>query len=775
MIVPNLQNPAFCKRRDFCALALARRFFYNHFMPLALIKKIFFFLAVLSLLSVLALFRDLSFPFITSKALWFRSMALFALPVYAYLLLAEKQLRPNFKNPLNIAVLLFLLANTISAWQGVNFSRSLWGNYERMGGLWYLLHLTLLYFYLEALAKISGIKFQKILKLLALLGAAAGFYALITKLGFPPWPFPDSSLPARASGFFGNPIFFASFLIFPAFLSAFFAAQAEKNSNSRKLWLGIFLINLTGIYLSATRGAFLGLLAGFGAGFFLWFWLNKNLKRRLYGLGAIACVLAAFLILIAFSKSLPEGSILRRLTDFGDSNTRARVIQWSAGLKGFKENPIFGVGPENYYVIGNRHFNSEIYQYDRSWFDKPHNYPLEVLLTAGSLGFLAYLSIVVFSFFACYKAYRSEMITRLEFAVLAAGIAAYQIQNLFVFETPSASVSFFAFAAFMAFLWQASLAGPQKQEAKNKFSPPAESYKYFSLALAAASFYVWYLTGLLPARAMAKLNDAVSVGTRNPMQAKLAFDQAIQAPMNFDLNETATKYEEFASEFSLFFQDKKDRPAVIEAVKGALAAMEKAVAKTGNDPILWFKLTNLRATLAHLTGAPYDEKLEESAKKGVDLAPNRVEPRYFLVQTLQVKKDFAAAIGEQQNVIKIDFNNPFNFWRLALVYREARDFNRAYRTALYARKNGYEFRNLAETQWLAKYFADLNQFGELKKIYQELIKNELADFQTYANLATTYAKLGEKDKARDTAVKVLQLNPSAKADVDLFLKTLEGQ
>jgi O-antigen ligase/tetratricopeptide (TPR) repeat protein len=736
-------------------------------MKISTAKKLFFILIALSLLSVLGLFRDLSFPFITSKVLWFRSLVLFALPIYAYLLLADKTLRPNLKNPLNLAVLTFFIISLISAVKGINFHRSLWGNYERMGGVWYLGHLTMLYFYLDALAKYSNLKFQQILKLLAILGALAGFYALITKLGFPHWPFPDDSLPARTSGFFGNPIFFASFLIFPFTLSLFFFKQAETKSELR-LWLVVGLLNFLGIYLSATRGALLGILVGFGFGLFVWSLLTSNQKHKFFGLGAITASLVAVLILFVLSSHFPAGSILRRLTDFGDSNTRARILQWESGLRGFKQNPILGVGPENYFVIGNKYFNPLIYQYDRSWFDKPHNYPLEVLLTTGLLGLFTYLLLIGFSIKGVLKAWTNKIIGNLELVIVLGGIIAYQIQNLFVFDTVSASMAFYVFLAFCVFLWQVGSEPNKKPESQNLSDLTTYSLVGFSLVV----IWLWYLTNFLPGRAMAKLNMGVSAGIRNPVVARTGFEEAMKADMNFDLTETASKFEEFASDLSIVNQTPKDRPFILETVNSAKQALEKAIEKSPLDSILWFKLTNMKSTIKHITQAPYNPDIEQTAQRGVDLAPNRVEPRYYLVQAMQVKKDFEKAFSEQREIIKIDYANPFNFWRMALLYRDFGDLPKAYNFARFARQNGYEFRNLPEAQWMAKYYSDLNQFKELQKTYEELIKNNLADFQTYANLATVYAKLGEREKARITALKVLELEPKAKADVDLFLQKL---
>ena len=39
--------------------------------------------------------------------------------------------------------------------------------------------------------------------------------------------------------------------------------------------------------------------------------------------------------------------------------------------------------------------------------------------------------IIIFSFSACYKAYKAELISSIELAILVAAIVAYQVQNMF--------------------------------------------------------------------------------------------------------------------------------------------------------------------------------------------------------------------------------------------------------------------------------------------------------------------------------------------------------
>src|SRR6185369_16632465 len=143
------------------------------------------------------------------------------------------------------------------------------------------------------------------------------------------------------------------------------------------------------------------------------------------------------------SNKLPQGSDLTRLFQLRDSNTSARLVQWGVALRGFKDHPLFGVGPENYYIIANKYYNPAIYQFDRSWFDKPHNYLIEVLVTDGALGFTVYLAILVLIAVAFYKGYKSGFLSLMEFVILLAALLAYQIQNLTVFDTVPASLAFY--------------------------------------------------------------------------------------------------------------------------------------------------------------------------------------------------------------------------------------------------------------------------------------------------------------------------------------------
>ena len=105
--------------------------------------RVFFLLLALSILSTVAVSAD-NWWYSTAKALWLRGSIFVALPVYLTLLLQYPKLRPNLRNPLNLAVLTFAAVNMLAALFGLDWARSFWGTYLRMNGVFHLLHLTLL-------------------------------------------------------------------------------------------------------------------------------------------------------------------------------------------------------------------------------------------------------------------------------------------------------------------------------------------------------------------------------------------------------------------------------------------------------------------------------------------------------------------------------------------------------------------------------------------------------------------------------------------------------
>jgi tetratricopeptide (TPR) repeat protein len=78
---------------------------------------------------------------------------------------------------------------------------------------------------------------------------------------------------------------------------------------------------------------------------------------------------------------------------------------------------------------------------------------------------------------------------------------------------------------------------------------------------------------------------------------------------------------------------------------------------------------------------------------------------------------------------------------------------------------------------LGDLYEELGDFQELSKFYEETImrypKELSIDPQLFASLATVYAKIGEKDKARQTIEKMTALYPYLRPSAEEFLSNLD--
>ena len=67
----------------------------------------------------------------------------------------------------------------------------------------------------------------------------------------------------------------------------------------------------------------------------------------------------------------------------------------------------------------------------------------------------------------------------------------------------------------------------------------------------------------------------------------------------------------------------------------------------------------------------------------------------------------------------------------------------------------------------------LGKDSELVSLYKEILDEQPENAEIWAYLAAAYANLGDNEKAREAAQKVIILDPSLRPRVEEFLKELE--
>lgn len=226
---------------------------------------------------------------------------------------------------------------------------------------------------------------------------------------------------------------YGSAMILLTFLSALLHRDKIKGWFDAKWGVVAFAIGLLGMYLSYTRGGFLGFL--FGLPFVFYFYRPKVG----YYLGGIALLCGLSLVAIYSSSTLRFK--IRGFSSNKSSDTQ-RLSQWQAGLIATKEKPFLGWGYSNFHTqlkrikVENDLANKE---YDDA---HSHNLFLEISSGTGIIGLLLFLGWLITW---AYEAWSAGGLVRA--MVIPFGVS-FVISSQFevTFDANNASMIFFLYA-----------------------------------------------------------------------------------------------------------------------------------------------------------------------------------------------------------------------------------------------------------------------------------------------------------------------------------------
>lgn len=410
----------------------------------------------------------LFFPFSTSKVFLFQIIVEIIFAFYIALVLKNRNFLPQ-KSVLFYAISFYFLALLLSTIFGIDPYHSFFGNYERMWGFFQLLHFFLFFIIIAGVFK-SREDWQKLIKVALISGTlsvAVGFFQFGGSFIF-------SNETSRISGVIGNPAFFASYLFSILFFSIpMFRGQTSKH------WI-LAGIALFSILATATRGAFVGLGAASVvlALLSLLFYRNRIAKivkmtAAVYLIAVVVSVALLFSYGSLFEKperisqeqfyalerlDVPEQSesrfnFINRLTNFSiyDVTTQTRLITWRASLGALKDFSLFGIGPENFALAFNKYFDSGFYSYEQGevWFDRAHNIYIDILVTNGWIGFLAYASMFAIAFYLIFSLFKKGKLNFTHLLAFSLFFIAYLFQNVFLFDSFSIFLMLFVVFAYL--------------------------------------------------------------------------------------------------------------------------------------------------------------------------------------------------------------------------------------------------------------------------------------------------------------------------------------
>lgn len=256
------------------------------------------------------------FPFISGKNMLFRTLVEIAFAGWAILALHDSKYRINFKkSPLAIAYAVFVVVLLVADILGVDPSKSMLSNYERMEG--FIAHIHFFAYFLVLIAMLQDLKHWQTMWKVFLAGNFAvliwaygqllGAQGYIFREYLPTigaWfseRFPIHLSDTRLDATIGNSAYFAIFCLMNAFIAALLWSQSKENDRNKRHWVypTLIVLNLIALFYSGTRGTIIGLVVAALLGLGLYVFKLADSKNE-----TIAVVLSTVLYLVYSAISL---------------------------------------------------------------------------------------------------------------------------------------------------------------------------------------------------------------------------------------------------------------------------------------------------------------------------------------------------------------------------------------------------------------------------------------------------------------------------------------
>ncbi len=711
-------------------------------------------------------------PFHFMKMIVFRILVELMAVFYFILILIDKTYRPKWTQ-ITISLSIFVALYFFTGLVGVNFYNSFWGSLERMGGIFSLLHFWVYFLILTSIIN-SKEDWQKVLKISVFVGFLSILfgYGQRLRLGdfFVGWQHGE-----RVIGTIGNPALFAGYLLFIIYLALLFLFKKDTSAKEKGFFAAVVILGVPILFMTAVRGAMLSLLGS--VLLLMLFFVFKASQKKTRILLFIIVILALSLVIFAWanrnSSWVKSISWLNRLTDIskGTETIQTRLWSWTSAIKGWKEKPIFGWGPENFTYLHMKYFDPRHFTHlgSETIWDRAHNMVLEELSTMGIIGLLSYLSIFFFIFYFLIKRFKEQKIDKVEFGVLSAMIIAYFGQNLFIFDTFANHLLFFLSLGYINFL--AFQKGDLLVE-KNT-GPTRRPSPFLITVLLILAILLSYQTGIKPAMANYACTRAIIAGRDG--NAQKAFDKYRQA-LNFKTPQGAYEIRHKLASFVIQVVDsqrQKNKDVDPAILYYAIKETEKNVQKYPLDTTPYLYIGRMYILLLPRDSSA-GSKAEEYIQKAIDLNPRNPRIWYEMGQAKLSQKKYQESYNCFKTALDLNPSVNLSWWFLSNVALQLGDYEEAVFDAEKAIAMGYNFKNsITDIMRLVSIYEKAGNYEKVLEHYLFAVEEQPQNPQLFASLASTYAKLGYKEEAVRAAQHAAELDPKFKEEAEKFIKSLE--
>lgn len=703
----------------------------------------------LILFTPLIVVRSSFFPFVTPKTIYFRILVEIISAAYLILVISFPRYRPKL-NLLSISIFIFFGISVLASVFGINFERSFWSTYERMTGIFTLSHLLIFFLILSSVFK-ERKDWEKLLTASILAGVLLSLYVLLS----------PQQISTRGGGTIGNTSFMATYLLFDIFFAvALFLSK--KDFSWRFFSGGSLAIMLPVLFTSSARGA----VIFFWAGLFLLFlgyliYSGKNNLKRL-GLFLIFSLMVLMSVSAIFQPFFVKNKVETIMREM-----QPRFAVWETGWKGFLERPVLGWGPENFNVVFTKFFNPCMFLGEcggEIWFDRSHNIVLDTLVAAGIVGFLSYLLIFAVSISGLLRSAKQQenIFFSLGMAIL---LVVYFFQNLLVFDMISSYMVFFFSLGFINFLLK-------KEQNQPLLTAPKRTPPFLAGLILISTIVLLYFGNVQPAFSAVNTVKMI-ISSTGLAEAADIYKMALKTMM-----EKYEMREQFALRvYQAGFSGQTDT-AGKEVLTNAFEFAEKQMEQSVKENYLDFRprlfLGKVYFGDYYFTGQK--EKLDLAEKvfeKSIELSPRNQQGYWHLAEVVLSKGENQRSIDLLQKAADLEPRVDRSHWYLAMFYKATGKYQQALEEMKKAKENGYDWNgNLDDLKKAIEIYQELKDDSNLIPLYQKAIEFQPKNTQFWANLAASFANVGEFEAARETAKKLAEIDPSFASKVEEFLNSL---
>lgn len=685
------------------------------------------------LLTPLVFLHQIMHPLVIVKTLFFQSLVMFAFAGYTTFALFHKEYRPRI-TPLFLGVCSLFGVIAVSAVFGVNAGRSIWSNPERMTGIVLMGHLVVYFAMLSGMREVFS--WRRYLSVSVGVSFAVALLPVI-QLIFPAIFF--DRLGDRLSGTIGNPIFLAMYLFFNVFLAGMLAEQAY--AEKKRWWpyalVGVF--DLVVIILTQTRSALIAIavsllvLSAFTA-----FRGGALIARRaVFGIWALILIFAGVFWVTRANPLWQSVPVLSRIANEG-FRADNRLYAWHAGLQSFVENPILGVGWNNFYSAFGDHYDPRLLRsgFTETFFDRPHNVFVQFLSETGIAGFAVYVFLLAVAFFL---ARRNKWVIAL--------LAAYVTQNFFSFDSVSSYVIFFMILAWIDGGIRLDLADNKLVSAMGA-SRETAALGLLAVIACAGLYYFDYRPYAASRLEWTSINYLVQGRIPEGLEY---MDRALNARTPYRSYIGKDLYPNIA----LLYKQDLPLPDVRNLIERAVRGMTVAAEAEPTDYGFWIGLADMTPPIAGLDAKYIDEGLA-ALERADALSPRRQATEYVRAKLLNLKGDRVGAIAAMERAVALDPEVGDAHFYYALLLLESGDGVAGLREIKRAAELGREPRNASEASVAAGQLGDLGAYKESIFYFQKALLMKPDDLELTMKLGLVYYFDGNKDAARRLIADVME-------------------